>query len=385
MNHNRKKILAVSVMQTWGGGEKFLLDLFTNIKEYEFILASPAGRAFDILKESDVETFQVNSLQKVYRDKSGWNLILFFKIIFRIKISSFRLIKLIISEKPSLIVANGLFAALHVFPSAVILRKKFIVVQHLIFKKDSIENKVLNFIAGHTKKLICVSNAVLNNVREMLLNPAEDKLIVIPNGIDIPAEAENIAAPEKTEIRIGFAGSIIRLKGIHLIIEALKDILKNEPVEFFIYGIASGDEDSIKYENELKDMIQALDLQQQVFFMGHEISQSRLYGSLDIVINFSTIPEALPFSVLEALLHKKIVIAAAAGGSNEIITDGENGFLTEPGNAGKLRSKIQFCIENLYTDSFSTIRRKAYETVSKNYSMKKFASSYLNLFKDLIE
>ncbi len=384
MINKRKKILTVSVMQSWGGGEKFLKDLFTTVDKYEFILASPVCSAFNVLKECNVKAFQINNLQKIYRKESRWNLSSFFKIILRVKLSSFSLIKLIISEKPDLIIANGLFAALYILPSAILLRKKFIVVQHLIFKNYSIEKKVLNLILNYTETIICVSNTVLKNVRELLSNPAEDKLVVIPNGIEITLSDENISLTNRTEINIGYAGSIIRAKGIHLMIEALKDILKNEPVKFLIYGTASGDEDSILYEDELKNMINALNLQNQIKFMGHEQSHNKLYSSLDVVINFSTIPEALPFSVLEAMLHKKIVIAAAAGGSTEIISDGENGFLTEPGNAGKLRSKIQFCIENYYTESFSIIRRKAYETVSENYSMQKFRSSYLDLFKELL-
>ena len=382
-NISSRKVLCVSVMQTRGGGEEFLLMLNRNVKDYYFTIVSPEGEASGYFEDKGMKTIKVNSLKKIYRG-SGWNLSSFFRIIFNIKISTFRLLSILKKERPGLILANGLFAALYVLPSAVLSGKRFIVVQHLIFDENSVERKVLKQIYRYTKKIICVSNAVKENVLRMLEVPDSDKIVFIPNGIAVPGPEAVIKKPDGV-VNIGMAGTIIRIKGIHLVIEALKDGLKMNNLNFYVYGSTSNDEDSVKYKSELMEMIRNYGIGDKVILKGHIDSRDEIYSSLDIVVNFSIIPEALPFSVLEAMSYKKIIIAADAGGSKEIITDTENGFLVEPGNIGLLKEKIGYCIRNINSGSFNQVREKAYESVKNQYSVEKFAANYINLFKSLLK
>ena len=382
-NISSRKILCVSVMQTFGGGEEFLLMLHRNVKDYDFTIVSPEGEAAGYFKNNGIKTIKINSLKKIYRG-SGWNLVSFFRIIFNIKISTFRLLSLLKKERPELILANGLFAALYILPSAVLTGKRFIVVQHLIFDEKSIECKVLKQIYRYTKKIVCVSEAVKKNVLSMLSIPDSDKVIIIPNGITLPMPESAHKKPAGI-VNIGMIGSIIRIKGIHLVIEALKDSFKANDLYFYIYGSTSNDEDSFKYKSELMEMIKNYGIDDKVIFKGHIDSKDKIYSSLDIIVNFSIIPEALPFSVLEAMSYKKIIIAADTGGSKEIITDSEDGFLVEPGRTDLLREKIGYCVRNINSESFNPIREKACKKVKNHYSTEKFAENYNDLFYSLFK
>ena len=111
-------------------------------------------------------------------------------------------------------------------------------------------------------------------------------------------------------------GSITRIKGIHLVIQALSSIIKNRNAELLIYGEA-GDDDSRKYEYELKKIITDYNLEGRIIFKGHIENKEKLYSGIDILINFSIIPESFSFSVLEAMAYRKIVIAANSGGPKE--------------------------------------------------------------------
>ncbi len=378
-----KKILCISVMPDIGGGEELLQKLCGHPNEYDFVLASPEGKTMEYFRENGIRTVAINSLKKVYRG-TGWNLLSFLKIVFNMKISTLRLLKLIRDEKPALILANGLFAALYVLPSAVFTQKKFLVVQHLIFNKKSVENRVLKQIFRRTEKMVCVSGAVKNNVISMLNKTGSDKIVVIPNGIHLPENREE-GPVDKSKIRIGMVGSIIRIKGIHLVIEALKSILTQSELCLYVYGTTSKDQDSVRYRNELTGLINEYSITEKIFFPGFTESRDDIYSSLDILINFSVIPEALPFAVLEAMAYKKIVVAAEAGGSGEIIKDGENGFLVKQGDLDQLREKIEFCIKNINSESFKRVRTNAYERVKNHYSMEKFIENYSNIFHSLIE
>ncbi|MGE5806141.1 MAG: glycosyltransferase family 4 protein, partial [Ignavibacteria bacterium] len=343
-----QKILIISVMQNWGGGEEFLLTLCKNVKDYDFIIASPEGKPFDIFRENKIKTYNINTLKKIYRRKEGWRLSSYLKIIFNIKISALRLLRLLKKENPSIILANGLFAAMYSLLLVFLARKRFIVVQHLIFDESSIEKRIVNLVYKHAEKIICVSKAVRDNVLLILKKDSSSKVIVIPNAIKIPVDTSN--RRDSDQLNIGMIGSIIRIKGIHLVIEALKNILKNRNARLYLYGTTAGDADSVRYESELNKMINETDLNSKIFFKGYQDSKEIIYSSLDIVINYSLVPESFSFTVLESMAYKKIIICAEEGGPREIIKNGENGFLVSPKDVKLLERKIQFCIDSLHTE-----------------------------------
>ncbi|MGE5795668.1 MAG: glycosyltransferase family 4 protein [Ignavibacteria bacterium] len=375
-----QKILIISVMQNWGGGEEFLLTLCKNVKDYDFIIASPEGKPFDIFRENKIKTYNINTLKKIYRRKEGWRLSSYLKIIFNIKISALRLLRLLKKENPSIILANGLFAAMYSLLLVFLARKRFIVVQHLIFDESSIEKRIVNLVYKHAEKIICVSKAVRDNVLLILKKDSSSKVIVIPNAIKIPVDTSN--RRDSDQLNIGMIGSIIRIKGIHLVIEALKNILKNRNARLYLYGTTAGDADSVRYESELNKMINETDLNSKIFFKGYQDSKEIIYSSLDIVINYSLVPESFSFTVLESMAYKKIIICAEEGGPREIIKNGENGFLVSPKDVKLLERKIQFCIDSLHTEEFQKIRENAYLTVKNKYSIEVFVTNYINLFRN---
>lgn len=368
-------------MQNWGGGEEFLLNLCQNIKEYNFFIASPEGKAFQIFKENNFQTIKINNLKKIYRDSQKWSTLSKIKMIFNIIISTFVLIKNIKSKKINLIIANGNFAGLYSLPSKILTKKRFIVVQHLIYKKNSIEEKIINILNKYSDKFVCVSEAVAKNIESYLKDKSTDKLIIIKNGIQIP---DNIETKHSNLIKIGMVGSIIRIKGIDLVLEALKDILiQKSNVKFYVYGDVTLEPDSVNYKLNLKKFIEESSLDNQVKFCGHVNSKDEIYNNLDLVINFSTIPEAFPVSILEAMSYKKIVIANDEGGPKEIINNSINGFLINKGNQSHLKEIINYCIENLNSEEFDKIRNNARRNIIENYSLEIFSKKYKELFDQL--
>ncbi len=375
------KVLCISVMQNWGGGEEFLLRLSTNVRDYEFILVSPKGNALNKFKEKNIKTVTINNVKKIYRG-SGWNLNSLLRMIFNINISTFKLLKTFKSENPTIVLANGLFAALYALPSVVLSKKKLIVVQHLIFDKNSIEKKIVKLVHRIAEKIVCVSNTVKENIILMLNLPDSNKIVAIPNGITLP-NIHRLDNSVKDEIKIGIVGNIIKIKGIHLVIEALRDILTNDNVSLHIFGAVANDPDSSKYELELKDLIKKSRLERKVQLEGYAESKERIYSSQDIIITYSLIPEAFPYTVLEAMSYKKIILAAKAGGIEEMIDDGETGFLVEPNQVNLLKEKIKFCLENIKSEAFDRIREKAYKKVKVEYSIERFTTNYSNLFNSI--
>jgi glycosyltransferase involved in cell wall biosynthesis len=377
---HRYKIMCISVMQNWGGGEEFLLNINDKLSDFEIIIVTPEGEAQKKFADKGIRTITNNYQRKLYRN-SGWSPGAFIKIILNIKLSTFKLLWIIRKENPALVLTNGLFASLYALPALFLSRRRFIAVQHLIFNENTVEKRILRLVCRYAANIICVSEAVRENLSALSGRNADHKIIVIPNGIEISEIQDPV---NRKFVRIGMIGSLIRIKGIDLVIKALKDILRSGEAELHLFGTAADDEDSRKYHNELKNTIVEYGLEDRIIFEGYVESKIEIYSRLDIVVSFSLIPESFSYSVLEAMSFKKIVVAVNAGGPKEIITDGQNGFLVESGNTGLLRDKIRYCIDNLDTDSFTRIRLGAFETVKNKYTMENFVQGYTKLFYSLI-
>ncbi len=268
-------------------------------------------------------------------------------------------------------------------PVVLLTGKKQITIQHLIFEENSIEKKIVKLVVRFTENIVCVSNAVKKNIYAILDKPYHEKVSVIPNGIRIPGPPLSFNKPGDT-IRIGMTGSIIRIKGIDLVIKAARDVLQSRNAELHIFGTTADTDDSREYESELKGIAADYELEDKIVFEGYIDSKEKLYSAIDILINFSIIPESFSFSVVEAMAYKKIVIAVNAGGPAEVISDGEDGFLVESQNVDRLGEKIVYCMDNYSTKEFDKIRNNAFNTVKDKYSIEKFCDEYTALFKKMI-
>ncbi len=386
MKQEKKNILFVSAMQSWGGGEEFILKLAKYLVDFNFVIASPPGEAENIFKENRLNVFVIKSLSKVYKTNDNWNSLSKIKMIFKIKISFFPLSYLLNRSKVNLIIANGNFAALFSIIPAFILKKRLIVIQHLIYNRDSFESKLLKLIIKFSDKFICVSNAVKENIISIIGERSNQrynqKLIVIYNGIELPDEKLLLKKGNDDKIKIGVVGSIIRIKGIDLVIDALTEIVQqNSNVHLFIYGTTNNQADSLEFKKELENKIEVHSLKNNNHFMGYENNKLKIYNSLDIVINYTTIPEAFPFSVLEGMSFNKIVIAANIGGPKEIILENENGFLVEPNDVVSLKLKIEFLINELRLNRLGYIKINARKTIEDKFNLPIFLKNYKELFK----
>lgn len=381
MKSKIRNILVVSVADSWGGGEEFLMRLFENVKGYRFIIISPPGESYEEFVKRGTEIIAVKSLKKIFKENGSWSPFLILKILFNIFFSVISLINIIFKYKIDFILANGNFAALQsLFPS-LLISKKLIIVQHLIYGENSIEAKVLKMLNHFNPQLVCVSLSVEENIKNILGKETKNNIITIRHAIKLPLD---LADDNKTDniVKIGIVGSIIRLKSIDKVIIAFSKVISNNKnIILKIYGtIRPAEPDSLLYKSELDNLIDNLGIKENICFCGFEKSKEKIYSGVDIIINYSVIAEAFSFTVLEAMAFKKIVIASDTGGPREIITDKFDGFLIPINNDEKLFEMLNYCIRNIYTNEMSEIRNNAYKTVENKFNLTEFSLQYKRLF-----
>jgi glycosyltransferase involved in cell wall biosynthesis len=96
---------------------------------------------------------------------------------------------------------------------------------------------------------------------------------------------------------------------------------------------------------ELEETAQAFGLDGAVKFLGHRDDVPRLLAAADMLV-LPSIYEGLPNVVLEAMRFGKPVVATAAPGTTELVTDGQTGLLVPIHDPTALARAIRTAVDN---------------------------------------
>ena len=145
-------------------------------------------------------------------------------------------------------------------------------------------------------------------------------------------------------------------KGISVFIDAAALLLHAQSKPLFL--IVGGDhalERGIRAEAEAQ--ISRLNAESDIRLVGYQPNAALWMQSSDVIVHASTSPEPLGMVIAEGMALGKNVIATRAGGPIEIITEGVDGRLVNPGDAVSLsRSIVEALVES---DSNAHQRKQA--------------------------
>jgi glycogen(starch) synthase len=193
--------------------------------------------------------------------------------------------------------------------------------------------------------VLCVSQAVKKNLAQYLgLLP--EQMQVIPNGIELDQfTAQAKGDGMRSGLSLLYAGNITIEKGVHTAIEALCILSQQghaDQVRLTIVG--SGHPD---YEAYLRALVSQYHLESQVGFLGRvpRREMPQIFQQHDVLV-FPSTGEALPRVVQEAMACGLVVIGTTAGGTGEILVEGETGLTFSPGDAAGLANQISRLVED---------------------------------------
>jgi glycosyltransferase involved in cell wall biosynthesis len=230
--------------------------------------------------------------------------------------------------------------------------------------------------------LIGVSSYVINDLKNDKM--PNSRMQVIANGID----TQKLLAQKRLDLRpaldidvgdfvLATVGSLILRKGVDLIIAALAQLTaaKNCPVHLLIIG--SGEQ-----ENNLKQQIKDLDLQQRITLLGEQKNvHGILRGTADLFVSAAR-EEAFGLVLAEASLAGIAVVAPAVGGISNVVIDGHSGILVPPEDVNALSAAI----EKLYANpSLRGVMGKAgRQHVLDNFTIEKNCQQFEHLYGQLL-
>ena len=203
----------------------------------------------------------------------------------------------------------------------------------------------------------------------------DKNLKVIYNGVD-----KNIFTPDlkNSKNKYPTVVSVARIDPIKDIISLIKasDIVRKiiPDVRFIVYGSVSVP----KYFDECQKLVRELELNENFIFAGHTNDIPSAYKVGDVVA-LSSISEAFPYSVVEAMMIGKPVIATDVGGIREAI--GDCGIVVRPRQPEEMANGIIKLLQsqelrNSYGED-GRERALNYFTIGKIMGL--YLKSYINL------
>ncbi len=227
------------------------------------------------------------------------------------------------------------------------------------------------------------AHAVVANsqgLRELALRTLPDLSIsVIPNGVDerffrpMPVVEEERT---RTPFHLLTVGRLSPQKGVDLILRAIARLPADSSRELALSVVGDGPE-----RKKLEALVATLSLQDRVRFYGwqDEAKLREFYGAADGFILASHF-EGMPNALLEAMASGLPVIATRVAGTEELVSDGENGRLVPPDNIEALEQAIRE-LSSLSLREWRARARRSREQ-AETYTWHRVGEAYLGLCKE---
>lgn len=180
---------------------------------------------------------------------------------------------------------------------------------------------------------------------------------------------------------IGTIGNLNPVKGHEYLFKAISYV--KEHYDTIVVLIAGSILDSRNnYFERIKHLSQRLDLEDTVYFLGHRSDIPAILASLDVFV-LSSIKEASPISVLEAMAMQCAIVATQVGGIPEQIIDGKHGWLVPARDTHALGKAIHEALEspNERRRRGTAARERAKIKFSLEECTKRHVDMYKNAFR----
>lgn len=178
------------------------------------------------------------------------------------------------------------------------------------------------------------------------------RVAVIPSAIDVeeclayvrPALRSAMRARlglDQVDLALLSVGRLERNKGFHVLIAALARLRDTLPPRWRWLLVGNG-----KERAALEAQAHQAGIADHVTFVGRldDDELHSLYEEVDLVVH-PTLYEGSSLVTLEGMIHRKPMIASAAGGIPDKVFDGRNGYLVRPGDVDELTARLRRAID----------------------------------------
>jgi len=210
------------------------------------------------------------------------------------------------------------------------------------------------------------------------------RVVVIPNGIDSDRFDSRSCAKEDPTHEVGgehiilYVGRLVYRKGIHVLVKAMPQILRELPdAQLLIAGEGV-------MVNFIRMLIKSLDLKDHVKLLGFIPNEKLpdLYGLSQVFVLPSLYCESFGITLLEAMASGRPVVASNVGGVPEVVEDEVTGLLFRKGDERDLADGVLRVMNDC--DLALNLAVKARRSVEDNFSWFVVADKMESLYEELL-
>ena len=342
----RKKVLYLITKSNWGGAQRYVYDLATNLNQEKFepvVALGGDGILVEMLQNAGIRVIRIDSLG---RDISIKKELAFAR----------ELRQILRNERPDIFHVNSSKAGgIGAFLGQLERIPRVIFTAHgWAFNEDRPwwQRLIIKFLHWVTvilsDRTIAVSNAI---VKQMNWPGALRKMKIINPGRTIGVMYECNEAREKiidffprltpyrNDIWLVTIAELHPIKRHHITISAIAELIKTEPTLRLIL-IGEGQE-----RQEIEQQIIELNLSNHVFLLGNIVEAARFLKAFDMFVLASK-SESYGYVLHEAGLAGLPVVATDVGGIPDIITNNQSGLLVPPNNVSAMTKAVKKLIDN---------------------------------------
>ena len=357
------KVLHVLPMNKMSGAERMALLLCKNLKNYKPVVVCGGEELSNVFKESGVKSYNIKFSNK------------------NILANAWDLSKIIKNENIKIVHAHDNTASLISYLVKKIFRNDIKIVSHIhncypFLKGNGFNKKIDKYIRNKYDFNITCGKTVTDFYKENTDYFNEDKNLTLSNAMDIKyitnidkSDIEKVIKkykiPSNKKI-LGFIGRLDEQKGIIPFINELSKH-KDEFYDSVILLVGSGSQ-----EEEIKDLINKLNLEDLFILTGFQENIKSFYPIIDVFLLY----EGLPMVLLEAMAFKKPVVSMNVGSISEVINK-DTGILVNSGDYDRFINEL-IVIKNS-NDLSIELGEKSYIFVEDKFNI----NSYVNKIEDL--
>jgi L-malate glycosyltransferase len=230
--------------------------------------------------------------------------------------------------------------------------------------------------------VVANSEAVRQSVLSSERLPAS-KVLVVPNGVSVPrftgprddAFGSALGLPPAGPV-IAVVANLRRYKGVDVFLAAWPEVLRHFPKAT---ALLVGDG---PMRQALERCATELGVTGAVRFLGTRRDIPALLSVADLVVHPS-LEEGLPNAVLEAMAAGKAVLATSAGGTPEVVLDGETGRLVPAGDPAVLTQGMLWCLRHPgETERYGEAAR---QRVREHFAVETMVGRHVAIYRQLTE
>jgi glycosyltransferase involved in cell wall biosynthesis len=239
--------------------------------------------------------------------------------------------------------------------------------------------KAIKWLLDLSDRIVTPSNAYGEDVASVFPQ-LRGKIVLIHNGVDL-AELGNRSHDSLSIKRPPYILCVAmhnEKKGLDVLLRAFALIHDKEP-SLKLMLVGDGPQ-----RGQLEDLASTLGIAKKVEFLGLQ-GRTQVADLLHSCEVFVLPSRSEPFGIVlvEAMACKKPIVATTAGGIPEIIENGRNGVLVEPGDSIDLAKAIIMLLKN--RELRLMLGKDGYETVHTRFSSHNTGLKYETLFADVLD